>query len=186
MEKVVSVYCDCCGFKEKCTHEYISQVKANFEEKWLCGICSEAVREEMMKGNRTIEDALKALMSVYRELKAKNASIANGSWSGDRSASTSSSSIDENEAEELNEEEAGEINEEAAEEINEEEEGEINEQAAEEINEEAAEEINEEEEAEYINEEEAGEINEEASVEINEEEEAGDISCYFQCSLHVE
>ncbi|KAI0487895.1 hypothetical protein KFK09_027718 [Dendrobium nobile] len=160
MEKVVSVYCDCCGWKENCTQEYISQVKANFEEKWLCGICSEAVREEMMKGNRKTKDALKALMSVSSELKAKNASIANGSWSGDLSASTSSSSMDENEAEELNEEEAGEINEESAEEINEE----------------AAEEIDEEEEGE-INEEEAGEIN---------EEEAGDMSSYFQCSLHVE
>ncbi|KAH0448511.1 hypothetical protein IEQ34_022311 [Dendrobium chrysotoxum] len=176
MEKVVSVYCDCCGWKEKCTQEYISQVKAHFEEKWLCGICSEAVREEMMKGNRKTEDALKALMSVNSELKAKNASIANGSWSGVLSASTSSSSIDENEAEELNEEEAGERNEEANEELNEEEAGEINEEEAEEINEEEAGERNEEAAVE-INEEEAGEIN---------EEEAEEISCSFQCSLHVE
>ncbi|KAG6435198.1 hypothetical protein SASPL_100068 [Salvia splendens] len=36
------VKCECCGLKEECTEEYINKVKAKFEGKWLCGLCSEA------------------------------------------------------------------------------------------------------------------------------------------------
>lgn len=42
--------CECCGLKEDCTQEYISEVKANFDGKWLCGLCSEAVRDEVNRG----------------------------------------------------------------------------------------------------------------------------------------
>uniref|UniRef100_A0A7N0V1F2 DUF1677 family protein n=1 Tax=Kalanchoe fedtschenkoi TaxID=63787 RepID=A0A7N0V1F2_KALFE len=62
------VKCECCGLKEDCTLEYINGVRANFEGKWLCGLCSEAVRDEVMRGNKkkpygSMEEAVKAHMS---------------------------------------------------------------------------------------------------------------------------
>ncbi|XP_042065211.1 uncharacterized protein LOC121808682 [Salvia splendens] len=48
------VKCECCGLKEECTEEYINKVKAKFEGKWLCGLCSEAVRDEVKKQSETI------------------------------------------------------------------------------------------------------------------------------------
>ncbi|XP_020599533.1 uncharacterized protein LOC110038940 [Phalaenopsis equestris] len=75
--EVDSANCECCGLREECTQEYISQVKANFEGKWLCGLCSEAVREEMKKGwkkgNGKTEDALKAHMSFCNKFKSNPA-----------------------------------------------------------------------------------------------------------------
>jgi Protein of unknown function (DUF1677) len=47
---VESVKCECCGLKEDCTKGYISQIKSNFEDTWLCGLCSEAVRDELERG----------------------------------------------------------------------------------------------------------------------------------------
>ncbi|XP_074567057.1 uncharacterized protein LOC141823696 [Curcuma longa] len=44
--EVESVKCECCGLSEDCTEGYISRVRAAFEGKWLCGLCSEAVRDE--------------------------------------------------------------------------------------------------------------------------------------------
>ncbi|KAH0466827.1 hypothetical protein IEQ34_004065 [Dendrobium chrysotoxum] len=75
--EVDSVNCECCGLREECTEEYISQVKANFEGKWLCGLCSEAVRDEIKNGwkkeyNGT-EAALKAHMSFCSKYKTNPA-----------------------------------------------------------------------------------------------------------------
>ncbi|VFQ65266.1 unnamed protein product [Cuscuta campestris] len=39
--------CECCGLEEECTQDYIIEVKSKFEGKWLCGLCSEAVRDEL-------------------------------------------------------------------------------------------------------------------------------------------
>ncbi|KAH7675183.1 hypothetical protein IHE45_08G121400 [Dioscorea alata] len=47
--EVESVKCECCGLREDCTQEYIRGVRANFEGKWLCGLCSEAVRDEAIR-----------------------------------------------------------------------------------------------------------------------------------------
>nr|GLL46712.1 uncharacterized protein LOC109163807 [Ipomoea trifida] len=72
--------CECCGLKEDCTQAYISEVKEKFDGKWLCGLCSEAVRDEIIRGNNTsrhmmfvgIEDAVKAHMSFCRKYKSNN------------------------------------------------------------------------------------------------------------------
>ncbi|XP_019168060.1 PREDICTED: uncharacterized protein LOC109163807 [Ipomoea nil] len=73
--------CECCGLKEDCTQAYISEVKAKFDGKWLCGLCSEAVRDEIIRGNNNnshmtmfvgIEDAVKAHMSFCRKYKSNN------------------------------------------------------------------------------------------------------------------
>ncbi|XAR54688.1 hypothetical protein NMG60_11029937 [Bertholletia excelsa] len=70
---IESVKCECCGLKEDCTQDYINEVKAKFDGKWLCGLCSEAVRDEVIKGKNLIEDAVKAHMSFCGMYKSNPA-----------------------------------------------------------------------------------------------------------------
>ncbi|XP_057466865.1 uncharacterized protein LOC130756382 [Actinidia eriantha] len=66
--------CECCGLKEDCTQHYISEVKEKFDGKWLCGLCSEAVRDELGKGKfGVMEEAMKAHMSFCRKYKSNPA-----------------------------------------------------------------------------------------------------------------
>ncbi|KAK4357083.1 hypothetical protein RND71_022693 [Anisodus tanguticus] len=68
--------CECCGLKEDCTQNYISQVKENFDGKWLCGLCSEAVRDEVNRGKKQflcMEEAVKEHMSFCRKCKSNPA-----------------------------------------------------------------------------------------------------------------
>uniref|UniRef100_A0A0D3HDU3 DUF1677 family protein n=1 Tax=Oryza barthii TaxID=65489 RepID=A0A0D3HDU3_9ORYZ len=44
--EIEAAKCECCGLREDCTVEYIAGVKADFGGRWLCGLCSEAVRDE--------------------------------------------------------------------------------------------------------------------------------------------
>ncbi|XP_073012747.1 uncharacterized protein [Typha latifolia] len=100
---IESAKCECCGLKEDCTQDYINGVKANFDGKWLCGLCSEAVRDEICngrkKGNGELEEALKAHMSFCKKFKSNPAfRVADGMRqmlrrrSGDLSGSAGSSS----------------------------------------------------------------------------------------------
>lgn len=94
--------CECCGLKEDCTQDYINEVKAKFEGKWLCGLCSEAVRDEVNRGKRQqfgVDEAVKAHMSFCRKYKSNPAiRVADGMMqmlrrrSADTSSSSSSSS----------------------------------------------------------------------------------------------
>ncbi|PUZ42739.1 hypothetical protein GQ55_9G606600 [Panicum hallii var. hallii] len=45
--------CECCGLVEDCTRDYILGVRAAFGGRWLCGLCSEAVRDEVARGTTT-------------------------------------------------------------------------------------------------------------------------------------
>ncbi|XP_028773527.1 uncharacterized protein LOC114730596 [Neltuma alba] len=74
--EIESVKCECCGLKEDCTQDYISQVKSKFEGKWLCGLCSEAVRDEVSRGKKPVsamDEAVKAHMSFCRKFKSNPA-----------------------------------------------------------------------------------------------------------------
>ncbi|PKA49369.1 hypothetical protein AXF42_Ash014271 [Apostasia shenzhenica] len=97
-----SAVCECCGLREECTQEYISVVKSEFEGKWLCGLCAEAVRDEMKngrkKGSRETEEALKAHMAFCRKFNSNPAvGVADGMRqmlrrrSGDLSSSSEAS-----------------------------------------------------------------------------------------------
>ncbi|KAL1342647.1 hypothetical protein HN51_029173 [Arachis hypogaea] len=93
--EIESVKCECCGLKEDCTQDYITQVKSKFDGKWLCGLCSEAVRDEVSRG---IDEAVKAHMSFCRKFKSNPAvRVADGMRqmlrrrSGDLSSSPASS-----------------------------------------------------------------------------------------------
>ncbi|XP_068635981.1 uncharacterized protein [Aristolochia californica] len=100
--EIESAKCECCGLREDCTQDYISDVKAKFEGKWLCGLCAEAVRDEVSRGGRRVygmEEAVKAHMSFCRKFKSNPAvRVADGMRqmlrrrSGDLSSSAASSS----------------------------------------------------------------------------------------------
>ncbi|XP_043690939.1 uncharacterized protein LOC122641713 [Telopea speciosissima] len=93
------VNCECCGLKEDCTQDYISEVKAKFDGKWLCGLCSEAVSDEVKRGKKSsfgMDEAVKAHMSFCGKFKSNPAvKVADGMRqmlrrrSGDLSSSSS-------------------------------------------------------------------------------------------------
>ncbi|KAL5210771.1 hypothetical protein ABZP36_006394 [Zizania latifolia] len=69
---VTSCDCECCGLEEECTDEYIGGVRAYFGGRWLCGLCSEAVKYEAGKCSPRapdVEEAVRAHMAFCRMLK---------------------------------------------------------------------------------------------------------------------
>ncbi|PWA65399.1 hypothetical protein CTI12_AA340710 [Artemisia annua] len=44
---VECVKCECCKLTEECTPSYITAVKKTNHGKWICGLCTEAVKDEM-------------------------------------------------------------------------------------------------------------------------------------------
>ncbi|KMT00907.1 hypothetical protein BVRB_9g221780 [Beta vulgaris subsp. vulgaris] len=55
--------CECCGMSEEYTPEYIKRVRDKFLGNWICGLCSEAVKEEMEKNGGKCKEALDTHMS---------------------------------------------------------------------------------------------------------------------------
>ncbi|KAK9131436.1 hypothetical protein Sjap_011923 [Stephania japonica] len=51
------VKCDCCELAEECTPEYIKRTRDQNQGKWICGLCGEAVRDEVFRSGRMISDA---------------------------------------------------------------------------------------------------------------------------------
>ncbi|KAG8088338.1 hypothetical protein GUJ93_ZPchr0010g10349 [Zizania palustris] len=71
--EIEAAKCECCGLREDCTREYIAGVKADFGGRWLCGLCSEAVRDEVAKkGGGRLEDAVGDHMSFCGKFCRKN------------------------------------------------------------------------------------------------------------------
>ncbi|WOL09140.1 hypothetical protein Cni_G17893 [Canna indica] len=64
ISEVEDAKCECCGMSEECTPEYIKRVRDKFSGRWICGLCSEAVKEEMVKNGGRQREALEAHMSV--------------------------------------------------------------------------------------------------------------------------
>ncbi|KAM0922269.1 hypothetical protein ACQ4PT_006225 [Festuca glaucescens] len=55
------VACECCGFTEECTAPYIAGVRARYGGRWICGLCGDAVAEEIARASPaplSPEDAL--------------------------------------------------------------------------------------------------------------------------------
>ncbi|CAA0822746.1 Protein of unknown function (DUF1677 [Striga hermonthica] len=71
---VVSVKCDCCGLTEECTEEYARRVRDRYSGRWICGLCGEAVKYEMLRSNKKIgpEEALSQHMNFCRKFKARS------------------------------------------------------------------------------------------------------------------
>ncbi|XP_028071741.1 uncharacterized protein LOC114274069 [Camellia sinensis] len=60
--------CECCGLKEDCTPDYIQNIMDSHSDKWVCGLCSEAVKETLIKEPTiVIEEAVTTHRSVCEE-----------------------------------------------------------------------------------------------------------------------
>uniref|UniRef100_A0A0A9CWZ8 DUF1677 domain-containing protein n=1 Tax=Arundo donax TaxID=35708 RepID=A0A0A9CWZ8_ARUDO len=45
--------CACCGLREECTPAYAAGVRERYGGRWLCGLCGDAVGEEVAAGGGT-------------------------------------------------------------------------------------------------------------------------------------
>lgn len=72
--EVESVKCDSCGFTEDCTPAYILRVRERYRGHWLCGLCTEAVKEEVLRSDRLIstEEALDRHISFCKEFRSSS------------------------------------------------------------------------------------------------------------------
>ncbi|XP_072959368.1 uncharacterized protein [Typha angustifolia] len=62
------VVCECCGMSEDCTPTYISRIKETFCGKWVCGLCSEAVKEKLKRAPPlALDEALESHMSLCKK-----------------------------------------------------------------------------------------------------------------------
>ncbi|XP_059318634.1 uncharacterized protein LOC132069240 [Lycium ferocissimum] len=65
ISEVEDAKCECCGMSEECTPEYVKRVREKYSGKLICGLCSEAVKEEMEKnGGKKLEEALNEHMNA--------------------------------------------------------------------------------------------------------------------------
>ncbi|KAL6986793.1 hypothetical protein U1Q18_043559 [Sarracenia purpurea var. burkii] len=65
IEEVEQAECECCGLKEECTPDYIAKIKDSHSSKWVCGLCSEAVKERLIRHPKT---AIDEALSTHRNL----------------------------------------------------------------------------------------------------------------------
>ncbi|XP_026658865.1 uncharacterized protein LOC103703296 [Phoenix dactylifera] len=61
--------CECCGLTEECTPAYIARVRERHNGRWVCGLCGEAIKDEICRAGRRIstEEALDRHMSFSRD-----------------------------------------------------------------------------------------------------------------------
>ncbi|KAE8675317.1 hypothetical protein F3Y22_tig00111678pilonHSYRG00046 [Hibiscus syriacus] len=61
--------CDCCGLTEECTPAYIETVCQQYQGKWICGLCAEAIKDEIIRTERLIstEEAMVRHMNFCRK-----------------------------------------------------------------------------------------------------------------------
>lgn len=64
ISEVEEAKCECCGMSEECTGEYVKRVREKYGGKMVCGLCSEAVKEEMEKNGGKREEALQEHMNA--------------------------------------------------------------------------------------------------------------------------
>ncbi|KAJ9183733.1 hypothetical protein P3X46_007545 [Hevea brasiliensis] len=72
--EVESVKCYSCGFTEECTPDYISRVRDRYHGQWICGLCVEAVKDEVLRSDRliTTEEALNRHMSFCNKFRSSS------------------------------------------------------------------------------------------------------------------
>ncbi|KAL1830720.1 hypothetical protein ACET3Z_000371 [Daucus carota] len=70
--EVEVVKCECCEFTEECTIAYIARVRERYEGRWICGLCAEAVKDEIGRSGRRIseEEALERHASFCEEFRS--------------------------------------------------------------------------------------------------------------------
>lgn len=71
--EVESAKCDCCGLTEECTLAYIERVRQRYHGKWICGLCAEAVKYEIIRNHErliTTEEALTRHMNFCKKFNS--------------------------------------------------------------------------------------------------------------------
>ncbi|XP_058227312.1 uncharacterized protein LOC131335814 [Rhododendron vialii] len=70
--EVMYVKCDCCGLTEECTITYIERIRERYQGKWICGLCAEAVKDEIVRCERLIstEDAMNRHMNFCKKFNS--------------------------------------------------------------------------------------------------------------------
>ncbi|KAM2661204.1 hypothetical protein EV2_023542 [Malus domestica] len=65
------VKCYCCGLTEECTPAYVATVKERHQDRWICGLCAEAIKDENSRSSRKIstEEAMKRHVSFCEEFR---------------------------------------------------------------------------------------------------------------------
>lgn len=65
------VKCECCGLTEECTPMYIATVRESNHGRWICGLCTEAVKEEMERScSESEEEALDRHMRFCKNFRS--------------------------------------------------------------------------------------------------------------------
>ncbi|KZV43480.1 hypothetical protein F511_09923 [Dorcoceras hygrometricum] len=64
--------CDCCGLTEECTLSYIETVRERYGGKWICGLCAEAVKDEILRCQKLIspDEAMARHFSFCNKFRA--------------------------------------------------------------------------------------------------------------------
>ncbi|KAF4363579.1 hypothetical protein CsatB_010582 [Cannabis sativa] len=72
--EVECVKCYSCGFTEECTPAYISRVRERYQGRWICGLCVEAVKDEVLRSDRliTTEEALNRHITFCKKFRSSN------------------------------------------------------------------------------------------------------------------
>ncbi|EEF29652.1 uncharacterized protein LOC8279035 [Ricinus communis] len=68
--EVESVKCECCVLTEECTPAYIERVRERYHGKWICGLCAEAVKDEIVRSTERListEEAMARHMSFCKK-----------------------------------------------------------------------------------------------------------------------
>jgi hypothetical protein len=70
--EVESVKCHSCGFTEDCTPPQISRVRERYQGRWICGLCVEAVKDEVLRSDRHIstEEALNRHITFCKDFRS--------------------------------------------------------------------------------------------------------------------
>ncbi|XP_062228444.1 uncharacterized protein LOC133926491 [Phragmites australis] len=78
--EVEAARCECCGFTEECTPAYIAAVRAEHLGRWVCGLCAEAVGDEIRRagagGAITTAEALDRHVAFARAPARRSAAAA--------------------------------------------------------------------------------------------------------------
>lgn len=68
------VKCDCCGLSEECTQEYIETIRERYQGKWICGLCAEAVKDEIVRSESerliSAEEALARHLNFCKKFRS--------------------------------------------------------------------------------------------------------------------
>ncbi|XP_076950801.1 uncharacterized protein LOC143623882 [Bidens hawaiensis] len=67
-DDVELVKCECCIITEECTPAYIATVRASNQGRWICGLCTEAIKNEMERS--CSEEALDRHMRICKKFRS--------------------------------------------------------------------------------------------------------------------